>query len=566
MKGVVTGKYGFLLAALLLFSVMGCAFFISEPGGNEGLKAPSSKAVYHFSLGVIYNLNGEPSAAAEEFEKAMEYDPWAAPIAAELAVAYIEAGWTDRALSLCLQALSVNPDDVDLHLITAGLYMNIRNIPKAVEHYRKVLSLQPENVNALLYLGTLYGDMKNNEEALKVFKKLVSVDPDHLMGNYYLGKVHLEMKNHLEAEGAFKKTLSIRPSFDAAVVDLAAVYEGQGKKALAVETLRDYLQLHPGRINVRLKLADLYQRQGQNEDAERELLRVLRIDQHNREAHINLGVLYLERGRTDEAVRMFSELFQRYPGDHRFCYFLASAYEERKDYAKARDLFNKIPPTSDLYTAAQVRIATMLKKQGRSSEAIAVVEQAVKGQKTPNLFIFLASLYEEEKLFAQAEMALKDGLAIHGRNTELHYALGVLYEKTGRFDEAIDRMEMVLKIEPEHADALNFIGYSLADRGIRLDEAERLIAKALALKPGNGYITDSMGWVYFRQGKIDLALKYLQEAARLLPGDATIAEHLGDVLVKAGKIVEALVHYHRALALNPDNAALKKKINDLAVK
>ena len=149
------------------------------------------------------------------------------------------------------------------------------------------------------------------------------------------------------------------------------------------------------------------------------------------------------------------------------------------------------------------------------------------------------------------------------RNTDLHYALGTLYEKTGRYDEGIQQMKAVLKIDPDHADALNFIGYSYADRGVNLGEAEKLILKAMKLKPGNGYITDSRGWVYYRQNRYDLALKHLQEAAAILPEDGAIAEHLGDVYLKTGQRDKALAAYQRALKLNPDSAILPRKIAEL---
>ena len=124
-------------------------------------------------------------------------------------------------------------------------------------------------------------------------------------------------------------------------------------------------------------------------------------------------------------------------------------------------------------------------------------------------------------------------------------------------------MQMVLKLDPDHADALNFIGYMYADQGIHLDEAERMIKKALELKPGNGYMTDSLGWLYFRKNRLDEAIRYLKEASEALPEDAAILDHLGDAYVRAGKIQEAIDAYRRAIRFNPDSEPLKKKLNDL---
>ena len=208
-------------------------------------------------------------------------------------------------------------------------------------------------------------------------------------------------------------------------------------------------------------------------------------------------------------------------------------------------------------------MSIILKKQGKQQEALAIASGAVKSKKDAGLYAFLSSLQEESKNTAGAEATLKEGLRIFPKNEDLLYALGALYEKTNRFEESIGQMEAVLKINPNHADALNFIGYSYADKGIHLAEAETKIRKALALKPKSAYIMDSMGWLYYRQNKIDEAIRYLKDAASLLPSDPTITEHLGDALLKSGQGKESLDAYQRALKLEPGNKSLQNKINEL---
>jgi tetratricopeptide (TPR) repeat protein len=227
----------------------------------------------------------------------------------------------------------------------------------------------------------------------------------------------------------------------------------------------------------------------------------------------------------------------------------------------------KIPTNSDLYGSAQIRLAMILKKEGKTREAIANLEEAVKVKReVPGLYVVLSSLYEEEKDLPSAERILKEGMLLLPQNVDLYYSLGVLYEKTDRFEESIRQMRALLKIDPDHADALNFIGYSYADRGINLGEAEKMIQKALQLKPGNGYMIDSLGWTYFKQKRIDLSIQYLKEASSLLPDDGAVAEHLGDAYLKAGRRQEALESYQRALKFNPTSSSLPKKIADLPKK
>jgi Tfp pilus assembly protein PilF len=124
-------------------------------------------------------------------------------------------------------------------------------------------------------------------------------------------------------------------------------------------------------------------------------------------------------------------------------------------------------------------------------------------------------------------------------------------------------MKKVIEINPDHPEALNFIGYMYADRGLNLDEAERLIRKALLLRPKNGYMIDSLGWVLFRKNKLDESIRYLKEASDLLPEDPAILEHLGDVYLQSGATQEAAETFNKALQLNPGNENLKKKAADL---
>jgi tetratricopeptide (TPR) repeat protein len=123
---------------------------------------------------------------------------------------------------------------------------------------------------------------------------------------------------------------------------------------------------------------------------------------------------------------------------------------------------------------------------------------------------------------------------------------------------------MVIEINPEHADALNYIGYTYADKGIHLDKALELIERAIQYKPNSGYIIDSLGWVYFRKGQYDRALKELKKAVELAPEDPTINEHLGDAYFKKKEYEKALTVYKKALSLkNADQERLERRIKDV---
>jgi tetratricopeptide (TPR) repeat protein len=280
-----------------------------------------------------------------------------------------------------------------------------------------------------------------------------------------------------------------------------------------------------------------------------------------------LGLLYYDLKKYDQAAGEFARLLEKNPGDDKLRYLLASALEQKGDPAAAKTEYQKVSPTSDLFSNAQMHTAMILKKEGKPAEAVAVLSRAIarKGDDAI-LYLYLSSSYEEIKDLPAAEKTVLEGLGRFPRNADLHYILGTLQEKTNRFEESILSMQKALEIDPKNADALNFIGYSYADRGIHLEEAERLIVEALKIKPDNGYILDSLGWVHFRRNKIESALQHLKRALELLPADANIMEHLGDVYQKIGRNQEALEYYRKAAAIDPGNKALKKKLDILTDK
>jgi tetratricopeptide (TPR) repeat protein len=129
----------------------------------------------------------------------------------------------------------------------------------------------------------------------------------------------------------------------------------------------------------------------------------------------------------------------------------------------------------------------------------------------------------------------------------------VVYDKWGRRAECIERMKQVIDLDPRHTNALNYLGYTYAEMGVHLDEAEQLIQRALALKPDDGYITDSLGWVYFKKGRYREALSVLERASRLAPEDPVILEHVGDAHRQLGQVPEAVNYYRRALERKTDD-------------
>lgn len=527
----------------------------------------SGAAAYHYSLAVLSRLDGDLAGSIDELKQALSIQPDSPYLTTELVSMYVENSNVDLALSLGESALAKNPGNTELRSIMGGLYFNLREYDKAIREYQTIIEMDPKNLVAYLYLATIYAQEKKYDSAEKAYRKMLAIDPDNIIGMYYYAKTLTQMNRWAEAEALYHKITLQGPAFEAAWLGLAALYENQNKYDEAIGVYRRYLEINPVRISFRVKIADLLVKANKHEAAEKEFQEVLKTDPANRDVRTALGLLYYDMRRFDAAAVQFLSLLETAPNDDKLLYLLANALEQKGDLPAARVEYQKISTVFELYANAQIHTAMIFKKEGRLDDAILVLTQAI--QKKNNqaiLYLYLSSLYEEKKNFAVAEKTVLEGIGRFPRNADLHYVRGSMLEKMNRFEESIKSMETVLDIDPQNADALNFIGYSYADRGIHLDRAEQMIIQALKIKPDNGYILDSLGWVHFKKNQYDSALKHLKRARELLPDDSNIMEHLGDVYLKIGQDKEAMDHYRNAVKIDSDNITLKKKLDTLIYK
>jgi tetratricopeptide (TPR) repeat protein len=345
------------------------------------------------------------------------------------------------------------------------------------------------------------------------------------------------------------------------------LYRSQARTGEAVAIYEDFLRANPADVQIRFELGNTLMKSEHYAAAAEEFEKILQWDNSLIEAKFSLGLAYfLGREKYDEAIAAFLELLRVQPDNNKAIYFLASAYEKKGQYEDALKELETISEESDLYIASRVKMGFILQTQNRIHEAIELITAEIeKKGATLELSGFLAVLYEEEGMLEEAERVLIQGLAVSPRNVDLHYRLGVIYGKENKHEKSIEAMKALLEIDPDNADALNFIGYSYAERGVKLDEAETLIRKAIRIKPDNGYIMDSLGWVYFQQDRLEEAIDCLRKAVDLLPQDPTIAGHLGDAYKKAGQIEKALDVYREALQRNPGSSELEERIRSIRI-
>jgi tetratricopeptide (TPR) repeat protein len=243
-------------------------------------------------------------------------------------------------------------------------------------------------------------------------------------------------------------------------------------------------------------------------------------------------------------------------------------YTELNEYARAQAEFEKIPEADERYAEARLQEAYLSDKQGDYDQAIAKLNDALR--KKPNdseIMGFLVGLYQEKKDYSDAIALAQKMVRLSPRDDKFHFTLGALYDEHKQKTQGVAEMREAILLNPKNAAALNYLGYTYAESGTRLNEAENLIKRALLIEPEDGFYVDSLGWVYYQKGDYRRAVDELERAVNLTGSDPTITEHLGDAYAKSGKTRAAQNQYQDALvkSQDPDQVQrLRAKIDSLS--
>ncbi len=239
----------------------------------------------------------------------------------------------------------------------------------------------------------------------------------------------------------------------------------------------------------------------------------------------------------------------------------------------AIDLYQEIPKTDPRYVAVQQRLASLRVDQGQDHDAIktlnALINETTNIDQKIGYLIQIGDIERENEDFKSALSAYDTAINLVGEPPKsefwaLYYARGMTLERLKKWDRAEADLKTALAFQPDHPYIMNYLGYSWADQGIHLDDAMKLLLRAVSIVPDDGYVTDSVGWAYYKQGKYTEAVEYLERAVELLPYDGTVNDHLGDAYAKVGRTREAQFQWQRALNYGEDEAAkdvIRKKLN-----
>ena len=547
---------GFACAALAL---AGCATAPApQPAGRTAELAPSSPQqalTYHVFMGELAWQRGERQTAARQYAQAARLSS-TPDLAGHAALLAYHLGDDALALQLTRRWLQLAPQDTDARQLDAVLNARLGNVDAAAGEFEALQREVPGY--GLMLAGELLDKEAGAQSGLPVMQKLATAHPQSPDAHFALARLALRAGRADLAVSESQRAVALKPGWTQALVLQAQALIAAGRSQAAEQLLHARAQAAPNDTDLQLAYAGLLAQAGKGVAAGKQFNAVLKRHPRNPDALYALGLLALQANRLNEARSYFTRLLATGQRKNDAFYFLGGIAESAGQYVTASHWYVQVDGGHN-WLPAQVAMARVLLRQHKPAEARTYMDNLVAADPDDALQFRLA----EAQLFSdigdsQAAFAvLSQALAEHPGNSDLLYSRALLYESLGQPAQAEADLRLILRRQPDNADALNALGYTLTLYSTRYQEARTYIERALRLKPGDPAIMDSMGWVEYHLGNYPAALGYLRKAYAQL-ADADVAAHLSQTLWAAGDKQEARAVWSAAIRHHPDNAALLK--------
>ena len=453
--------------------------------------------------------------------------------------------------------VELDPRNPDPHQVLAVMKLRSGDLEQAATHLQDIFAYSEGEVDEKLWMiANLLGSEKDKEAVLDVMEKLVA-SQDHAPGALYaFAHVAARLEDLQRARELLEDTLALEPDNVNVALSYISILQRMGREQEALAWLEKELQQRKENdFNLRMAYARLLMEFRLFDKALGQFELLVAREPENTDVLYALGLLYLQNNRLEESEALFRKLSEKEYLTDTANYYLGRIAEEKRLYDEAGDWYQGVHK-GEHYFDAQIRLAMLLARQGEVSAARAHLG-SIQAQSEQQAQVIIQA---EGELLLQAER-YEEAIAVYSAALEGQYDADLLYaramaaEKVGDLELLEADLRTILQHEPDHAQALNALGYTLADATDRHAEAYELIKKALELSPSDFYILDSMGWVLYRLGRLDEAIEYLRKALSIRQ-DPEIAAHLGEVLWVRGEREQAKEVWESALQQTPEDTRL----------
>lgn len=534
-----------------LVVLAGCASFsrnarLHDDHGPHINLTPQAEIDVHVLKSDLYSMNSDWLKAQIELEKALEIQEDSV-LRLRLALVIAQRGQYALAEEEIKKVIHKEPKNIDA-LLALGEVQALQNKGlESITTYKHILTLQTKNYKALIFLGAIYSQLGNIESSKYYFSRLAKIPEHKHLSRYYLGRLYQQVKDHKKAIAQFRRCISEANDFIDCHASLADSYILMGNKKQAIKVLENFKEISQDNERIYAKLYDLYVDEGDSDKAFEQLTVLERFEPQNTYIKLQMAMYFLSQKQIHLTEAKLVEILQISPEFERAIFILVSMFIAEKDLPKAQKYYGQLKKTSPYYADASLVTGRLIEEKLGANKALTFTTKANRSSKEPRLEIYRAILLSRLDQPLKSIKILEKVTSKDVKNTQALYYLGHLQGENGLLDQAIVNMEKVLTIDPDHVDALNYLAYYLSEQKNKLNEALTMAQKANKLRPDDGHIMDTLGWILFQMGKLNEAQVYLERAYVLHPEETVIAEHLALVYSSKGFKDKALQVYNKLL-------------------
>ncbi len=522
------------------------------------------EALKRFINGAAYDAKGQFAEAALEYQEALQYDT-NATIFYALSRDYAALNKPARAAEMIREAIRLKPNSIPYREHLANLYIATFQFDLAIKEYETITAIDSTYLPAWYALAQLYQRQKPLK-ALEVYEHLLEHEGDQLDILFQCASIYTALEQYDKAIEYYSRMLLLDPSNRPLKKQIADVYIKAGKLDEATKILEQLLEDDPSDAEVIATLADIALQEKQFKKAIELYDQLLQQGVDNYEIKLRIGVGFfglMEEDSTvvDKAQTIFKELEAANQKDWRPLWYLGAIAAGMKNDSLAQTYFQRITQLAEWNTDAWWFLGTSQFEQGKYTEALETMDQAIKASPNDFRFYYLKgliyqSLEQEEKAIDQLEQARK----LNPKDIGVLSSLALLYDNRKEYNKSDSLYEEALRIDPNAAIILNNYSYSLCERGLQLERCLKMSQDAVAAEPNNSAYLDTYGWILYKLGRYSEAAEYIEKAIEVGDASAVVHEHLGDVYFKLGNVEKALYWWKSALKMEPQNEEVKKKI------
>jgi len=491
-------------------------------------KPINPRAFEYYSNGSIFEMMGEYFHANEQYEKALKYHPDSDEIRYAYANTFLRLRDYDRAL---VEIKKIGNRDMRTWFLMANTYRALGNRDSSITAYHKVVGIDSNDVQSYYHIATFYRESGNLDSTIWGYENIARINPTFRVYQE-LGNLYIQKRDIKNAEASYIQALGMDSSQAnlQSFIGMSAIYEDREDMVGAVEMLEIAARLAPDDMRLQGRLLDMHVIGEQYLKGIAVARHILSVTQEDFFIARRLAMMYFDIDSLTTADSIFTALIEA--GDenlinHYYSGRISLIYE---DSERAKFHFTRLTAMADSVVDGWLNLGFVYRIQDSVDLEVAAYTTGLK------------------------YMSNADD------STRLLFNLGGTLEQHDRFDDAVAAFELLLQIMPDHAPTLNYLGYMLAEEGVRLEYARDLVKHAIELSPDNGAYIDSYGWVLYNMGDYKKALKELLRAYKLIAIDPVVAEHVGDAYEALGDMENAHKYWRKALELNPDNQDLVEKL------